>query len=209
MPPILTPAIESYLSQLETPHDQVLAEMERYGEERAFPYIGSHVGRMLFILARVTGARRALEMGSGFGFSAYWLALGMGPEGRVILTEYSGENLAMAREYFRRGGIEDRAEFLEGDALELVRDLAGPFDLILVDVDKVQYPQIPELVKPRLRKGGLLLVDNMLFSGRVLHDAEDPSTRGIQTLTRQLYEDADFLTSMLPIRDGVTVSLRV
>lgn len=209
MATILNPAIEEYLTHLETPHDQVLAEMQRYGDERRFPYIGLHVGRILFLLARLMGARRAFEMGSGFGFSAYWLALGMGPEGRVTLTEHSPENSDRAREFFRRGGIEDRARFVVGDALQLLEEEEGPFDIILCDVDKPQYPAVPPLVKPRLRRGGLLLVDNMLSGGRVLEPPGDPATRGILELTQQLYQDPDFFTSLLPIRDGVTVSLKV
>lgn len=214
MPEILSPGIARYLAGLESPatleapHDRILAEMERHAEERNFPYIGPHVGRVLYLLARLTGARRVLEMGSGFGYSAYWFALGMGPGGVVTLTEYSREDSQRAREFFRQGGIEGRGRFLVGDALELVAREPGPFDIILCDIDKRDYPKVPGLVKPKLRAGGLLLVDNMLWSGRVAEPEPDANTRAIQELARTLYADPDFFTTTLPIRDGVTVSLK-
>lgn len=206
---ILEPSIEEYLGRLEAPHDQVLAEMQREGERRGFPIIGPHVGRVLFLLARLSGARRALELGSGFGYSAYWLAVGLGPQGVVTLTEYSREESERARDYFRRGGIEERGRFLVGDALELVAEEPGPFDIVLCDIDKKDYPRVPEVVKPRLKRGGLLLVDNMLWSGRVAAGDGEESTQAILELTRRLYGDAELHTTMLPIRDGVTVSLRL
>lgn len=209
MPEIMSETLSTYLADLEKPHDQILAEMQREAERRQFPFIGPHVGRVLMLLARVSGARRAFEMGSGFGYSAYWLALGMGPQGRITMTEYSQEDSDRAREYFRRGGLEERGRFLVGDALELIKEEKGPFDLILCDIDKQDYPQVPGLTKPRLRKGGLLLVDNMLWSGRVTEPDPDETTRAILALTDALYNDPELHTTMLPIRDGVTVSVKV
>ena len=204
---ILDPAIDRYLHELANPRDPILREMEVLAAERGFPIVGPQVGRLLSVLARSINARRVIELGSGFGYSAYWFARAMGPDGHVTLTEDSAQRAGEAREFLRRGGLIDRTEIHVGDALEIIDHVGGQFDIVFNDIDKEQYPRILDRAAAVLRPGGLLISDNMLWFGTVLDDdSAEASTRGVQELTRLLYESEDFETVLVPLRDGVTVS---
>ena len=207
---IVAPAIDAYLHEITPPRDPVAGEMERLAEKRRFPIVGPLVGRLLYLLARSIGARTVFECGSGYGYSAYWFARALPPEGRVFLTEGSKENCASARDFLGRAGLLDRVEINEGDALEILPGRPGPFDIVFCDIDKRDYPRVHPLMKPRLRAGGLFVCDNMLWSGRVASsEHQDDNTLGVRELTRLLYADAELETTLLPLRDGVSVSLRV
>jgi len=207
---MLRPDIEAYLHRFIPDRDTILAEMERLAKTRHFPIVGPVVGRLLAQLSRLIGAERVLEMGAGFGYSAYWVARVLPPDGRLLAIERSAENARLAREWLGRTGLDDKVEFIVGDALEVVAGLPGPFDLIFVDVDKEQYPASFSLTVPRLRPGGLLITDNILWSGRVLvPDPAEASTRGVQEYTRLIYENSRLYTTILPVRDGLAVSLKL
>ncbi len=205
---IVHPAIEEYLKGLAPDQDLVLKEVEALAESRRFPIVGPLVGRLLALLALAVGARRVLELGSGYGYSAYWFARALPPDGEIICTEYSADNARLAREFLSRGKVKPRITYEVGDALELVDRLPGPFDLIFMDIDKALYPKAFPKLLPRLRSGGLLVTDNMLWNGAVLRPAEDDATRGVQAYTRLLYGSDDLFTILLPLRDGVSVSLK-
>jgi caffeoyl-CoA O-methyltransferase len=205
---IVDPAIASYLHDLASPQDPVLREMELLGAERSFPIVGPQVGRLLYILAAAISARRIIELGSGFGYSAYWFAQAVGPGGQVILTERSAERAAEAEAFLERGGMLDRVRIEVGDGLEIIDRIGGEFDIVFNDIDKERYPLVLERAAAALRPGGLLISDNMLWFGTVLDDPPvDASTRGVRELTRKLYESDDFRTVLIPLRDGVTVSI--
>ena len=205
---IVAPDIERYLHDLANPHDPVLREMEVLAAEERFPIVGPQVGRLLHLLARSIGAHRVLELGSGFGYSAYWFARAVGPHGQVVLTEGSEERAQQAAGFLSRGGFSDHVTILVGDALEHAERQGGQFDIIFNDIDKDQYPRVLDRVKTLLRPGGLFISDNMLWFGTVLEsDPDDLSTRGVKELTRQLFASPEFETSLIPMRDGVTVSI--
>jgi len=206
---IVLPHIERYLEGLETTRDEVLLDMERLAAERDFPIVGPLVGRMISLLAQSIGARRILELGSGFGYSGYWFARALPADGELILTEKDPANSARSQEYFRRGGVGGRVQFLVGDALEALDRLPGDFDIIFNDVDKTQYPAAFHKAIPRVRTGGFFMSDNMLWGGRVAADAAHPTTRGVLELTRLLFEAPNLYTILLPVRDGVSVSLKL
>ena len=207
---MLRPDIEAYLHRFIPDRDTILVEMERLAKTHHFPIVGPVVGRLLAQLARLVGAERVLEMGAGFGYSAYWVARVLPPDGRLLAIERSAENARLAREWLGRTGLNDKVELIVGDALEVVAGLPGPFDLIFVDVDKEQYPASFSLTVPRLRPGGLLITDNILWSGRVLApDPAEASTRGVQEYTRLIYENSRLYTTILPVRDGLAVSLKL
>lgn len=203
---LLNPDIEAYMRRLQRPSTGVLGEMEAYGQERGFPLVGPLVGQLLLCLARSIGARSVFELGSGFGYSAFWFATAVGPGGRVTLTDRSGENLEKARGFLARAGLEDRVEIIRGDALEALERHEGPFDIVFNDIDKESYPEVFEPAVSRLRPGGLFVSDNMLWFGKVLDSDPDPATRGVLELSRRLFGDPRFDTTLIPIRDGVTVS---
>lgn len=206
---IVFPHIERYLELLETTRDAVLREMERQAEARDFPIVGPVVGRTLCLLTRSIAARRILELGSGFGYSAYWFARALPEDGELILTEASAKNSAQAREFFRQGGVRCRLRFEVGNALEIIDRLPGEFDIIFNDVDKEEYPAVFNKAVPRVRPGGFFLSDNMLWSGRVVDDPTDPTTQGVIELTRLLFQAPNLYTVILPVRDGVSVSLKL
>lgn len=207
---ILNPAIDDYLERLAGDDDPVLREMERLAAERDFPIVGPQVGRLLDLLTRLLPARRVLELGSGFGYSALWFARAMGPGGRVVMTEGSAERAREAVGFLERAGLSERVRSEVGDALQIAPTLEGPFDIVFNDVDKQDYPKVLPLLPPLLRPGGLFISDNMLWHGHVADpDHRDPATEGVRELTRRLEEDPHFKTTLLPIRDGVTVALRL
>ena len=204
---IVDPAIERYLHELSNPRDPILREMEVLAAERRFPIVGPVVGRLLHMLTRLTRARRVIELGSGFGYSAYWFARALPPGGTVILTDRDGRQAAEAASFLERGGYADRVRIEVGDALAIVDRVGGEFDIVFNDIDKAEYPRVMDKAAAALRPGGLLISDNMLWFGAVLDDApSDPATRGVQELTRLLYDSPEFETVLIPLRDGVTVS---
>ncbi len=206
---IVNQQIDEYLTRTLRVENPVLREMAEYGYSRNFPIVGPQVGRLLHLLARSINARRVLELGSGFGYSGLWFALAVGAEGQVVMTEGAQENADRAREYFTRAGLLDRAVFNVGDALEIARHTTGHFDVLFCDMYKEQYPEVVALARERLLVGGYLIADNMLRDGKVLAGDGDVHTRGVIELTRRLMETGDFITTILPVRDGVSVSLRI
>jgi len=212
---IVDPRIEEYMRGVLPPADAVRLEMERLGAERKFPIIGPLVGNLCALMARSIGARKVFEMGSGFGYSTLWFARAVGAGGLVVHTEGSEANSRLARDFLTRAGVADRVRFEVGDAREIIdREIASgsnlPFDIVFNDIDKEQYPDVLPRARRALRTGGLLICDNMIWSGRVLEEGpQDDTTRGILELTRQLKQAEDFITTLVPIRDGVTVSFRV
>ena len=206
---ITNPRINRYLLEVQRRRHPILRPMEAYAERHGFPIIGPIVGRVLYQLARTIGARRVFELGSGYGYTAVWFALAVGPKGRVVMTEGDPKNSSRAMRYLKRARLAARVTPLVGDALGYLARERGTFDVILNDIDKWQYPEVFPVARKRLRRGGLLITDNMLWSGRVLRRRADRNTRGIQELTRLLYNAPDFYTTLLPIRDGVTVSLKL
>jgi len=206
---ILHPDLENYLMQLLAPRDEILSEMERLAEKTRFPIVGPLVGRLLSQMARMIGARRVFEFGSGFGYSAYWFLKGMDSRGQVVYTDDEAENARMARDFFERAGLLSRLQIETGDALQIIDRQQGSFDVILIDCEKARYPTALEKAIPRIRKGGLLIADNVLWSGSVTKPSEEPSTIGIQTFNRLVFSEPQLLTTILPLRDGVSISLKL
>ena len=204
---IVAPDIEEYLRRVTPSSEGVLLEMERLAETRRFPIVGPLVGRVLHLLARSIGARSVFECGSGYGYSAAWFAAALPEDGRVILTDGSAENCASARDHLGRAGVLGKCDIRQGDALAILERAPGPFDVVFCDIDKRDYPRVHPLLAGRLRRGGLFICDNMLWFGRVAGPDRDPDTRGVRELTRLLYADPALHTTILPIRDGVAVSL--
>jgi caffeoyl-CoA O-methyltransferase len=206
---IVQPAIEAYLDGVAPASDPTLKEMEKIARRRRFPIVGPLVGRLLCQLAMIIQAERILELGSGFGYSAYWFAKGLKAGGKIICTEGSGENAAQAGEFFKKAGMQKMMNIEVGDALEIVDRYPGPFDIIFMDIDKEQYPTGLEKALPKLRSGGLFIVDNMLWFGSVLTNSTEPDVLGVKRLTERLYASKELLTTILPLRDGVSISLKL
>ncbi len=206
---LVHPEIERYLAELFPTDDPVLKEMERLAAKERFPIVGPLVGRLLAQMARLISARRVFEFGSGFGYSAYWFLKGMDGKGTVVLTDDEAENARRAKEFLSRAKFADQAEIEVGDAHELIDRQRGPFDIIFIDCEKARYPDACEKALPKLRPGGLLLADNVLWFGEVIKRSEDPSVLGIQRFTHRIVNDPGLFTTILPLRDGVSISLKL
>lgn len=208
---IVDKSVSDYMRQLyDRFDDPVLLQMEGLAADREFPIVGRVCGAALEMLARSIGARRVFELGSGFGYSAWWFARAVGPQGSVSLTDGDEENMAQARDYLERAGLKTRCTFLVGDAFESLHATQGDFDVIYCDIDKEGYPEAFRLAAERLRVGGMYLCDNVLWKGKVAEtDTDDKLTKAIQQHNVAVYADERFLTTILPIRDGILCALRI
>lgn len=205
---ITDPDIERYLQETLPSQDPLLLEMERLAEREEFPIVGPLVGRLLAQMAAAIDAQRVFEFGSGFGYSAYWFLSGMGGRGEVVLTDDDEENTARAGAFFERAGLARRVRIEAGDAMEIIDRYPGPFDIIFIDCEKARYPEAFEKAWPKLCVGGLLIADNVLWFGRVLEPSEEPSVVGIRRFTQLITSDPGMLTTILPLRDGVSITLK-
>lgn len=205
---ILNPLIERHLHEVASASPPPLDEMEAYARENGFPIIGPLVGRVLQQFVVTANVKRVFELGSGYGYSAIWMSMVLPPDGSVICTDGDPENAERAKKYFERAGVRSKIDFRVGDALERFAEEQGPFDLVLNDIDKEGYPDTIIPVKEKLRSGGIFITDNLLWDGRILEGDTAESTRGVIEFTRRIYEDPDFLTTIIPIRDGIAVAVK-
>src|SRR5712675_2884937 len=200
--------VEEYLYQLLPERDAVIAEIEDYAAQNNVPIIGPAVARLMALLVEVSGAKRISEMGSAIGYSTIWLARAAGPKGQVFYTDGDPENAKRAQGYFRKAGVAKRIKVQVGNALDLVKKTPGKFDLIFNDVDKHQYPDALRAALPKLKRGGLFVTDNTLWSGKAARPAagDDKNTRGVQEFNRLVYASKELFPVLIPLRDGVTVA---
>ncbi len=172
---IVDPRFDEYMASRLTRFDEpVLLEMEAEGKQRGFPIVGRNVGVTIEVLARSIGARRVMELGSGFGYSAYWFSRAVGPGGEVHCTDGDQANVDAGRAYLERAGLGDRVTYHVGDALTSFAAIDGDFDIVFCDIDKPGYPDAWRAASDRIRVGGLYICDNTLGYGRgtVLDDEE-------------------------------------
>lgn len=204
---IVDPEIDSYISDLYGESNSVLKEMEEYASKNEVPIVGPLVGRALMQLAMIKQPRNILELGSGFGYSAIWFALGS--DARIVCTDFAREKADMATGYFKKAGISHKIDFLIGNSLYLLKNAAEKFDIIFNDVDKEYYPRVIEMASEKLNPGGLLISDNVLWYGRVAQDSDLPSTRGVKEYNQKLFSNPEFLSTIIPLRDGVSLSVKI
>ena len=200
--------VDDYLYSMLPKRDPVLAEMEEYASQHGIPIVGPAVARVLQQLALSINARTVFELGSAIGYSTIWWAQAVGENGRVVYTDGDSKNAERARGYFSRAGVAKQITLHTGDALEYLSEQKEEFDVVFNDVDKDDYPRVLRLVTPRLRKGGLFITDNVLWSGRVAEKNPDATTEAILDFNRKLYDSKEFYTTILPIRDGLAVALK-
>ena len=210
---IVAPEIETYLSSLVT-LPPTLERVAAEGAELGLPIIDCTVGRLLETIVLATKASQVLEIGTANGYSALWLAQSLPPDGRLISFEIDPSRAQLARGHLNEAGLGDRVTVMVGNSALLVHKVAGPFDVIFNDGDKRQYPQLLDRLVTLLRPGGALVTDNILWSGEVVPSLVMPpsrstdETKAIAAYNRQLAADSRLVTSFLPVRDGVAVSIR-
>jgi caffeoyl-CoA O-methyltransferase len=218
----LTPSetIAEYATAIGPAGDEVIAEMEARADRENFPSVGPAVGGWLAMLARFVDAERVFEFGSGFGYSAYWLARELPAGGEIVLTEVDEDELAQARRYFERADIAPTARFELGDAVDIIDTYDGPFDVILIDNEKARYAEALDAVRATVAPGGVVAADNVVAGGSIdardLHAyfAGEPveltgMTAGIADYLETVRADEAFETVLLPLGEGVAVSRRV
>ena len=215
---ITDPRVENYLYAVLPARGAVLLEIERQAKERHIPIVGPAVGRLLYQFARLIGARTVFEMGSAIGYSTIWWAMAVGEGGKAHYTDGSEKNANEAQGYFTQAGLADRIEVHVGDALDFLEGRKEQFDIVFCDVDKHDYPHAGRMAMSRVRKGGLFIADNTLWKGKLAYvagnpelkpDPTDASANAVAELNRMLYESPEWFTTIIPLRDGVTVAMRM
>ena len=207
---IVDPSIDEYLIRLAGSPDPVEAEMRRYADERdGFPIVGPVIGRLIAQQALLVGARRVFELGSGFGYSAFWFARALEPGGSVTLTDRSAEALDRARMYLGRAGLLDRCRIEPaGDALEALSRAEAGLDVVFLDLALQDYPRALALALPKLRPGGLVLADNVLWGGAVARGESDAATAGLREYLRLIFGSEGLVSTIVPAHDGLAITLK-
>lgn len=198
-----------YLDGLLTQKDPLLAEMEAYAAEHRVPIADREVSRFIEITARITGARKALEIGMAIGYSVVHLARGMGEQGRVVTIDPSDEMINAATGYLKRAGLLDRVEIKRGKALEVMPSLDETFDLLFIDALKEEYSRYLDLGLPRLRTGGVVIVDNLLWGGKVASGDTESSTVALREFNSYFMNHPQLIAEVLPVGDGLGYAVKL
>jgi caffeoyl-CoA O-methyltransferase len=204
-------SVQEYLTSLVPPREPELQKMEDYAEENNFPIIGPICGYYCYQLARMLNAKSIFELGSGYGYSTAWFAKALQENGGGVVhhTVWDEDLSKRAAAHLSALGSADLVEFHVAEAVETLRQAQGPFDIIFNDIEKGAYPDSLPVIKEKLRHGGILIIDNMLWSGRIFDpDNHDKNTEAIRRFTRDITADLDWIVSLLPARDGMIVGYK-
>lgn len=207
---IVHPAVRDYLEDLPAPEDPLVARLESYGADRGFPLVGRESGRVLELLTTAIGGRRVFEFGSGYGFSAFYFARAVGEGGEVLGSEKDAHEISAHHKLFGGHPLAARIHIQLGSALPVFCSTQGLFDAIFLDLDKESYPEILDAAIPRLRPGGLLFADNVLWGGKTTREPArgDNATTALRHFNALVFSDPRLMASILPVGDGLMVALR-
>jgi predicted O-methyltransferase YrrM len=203
--------IQTYLTSLVPPRPAEMQLMEAYAAQTNFPIIGAAAGYACYQTARMIGAKHIFEMGSGYGYSSAWFAKAVRENGGGVVhhTVWDEKLSAMAREHLEKLGYTDLMRYHMAEAIETLRNTAGPFDLIFNDIDKQDYPTSLPLIKEKLRPGGVLIIDNLLWHARIFDQADRANTTvAIRRFTEMITSDPDWIVNLIPVRDGVLIAYK-
>ena len=204
-------ATQDYLASLVPPREKEMQEMEAYAEIHDFPIIGPACGYYCYQLARMIKAQSIFELGSGYGYSTAWFAKAVKENGGGVVhhTVWDAELSKQAMEHLSKLGSADIVTFHNAEAVATLRQTPGPFDIIFNDIEKQAYPASLSVIKKKLRSGGLLMVDNILWSGRIFDEKDiSPATEGVREFTRKITSDKDWIVSLAPMRDGMIIAYK-
>lgn len=211
---IATPGIDDYLASL-TPHDPFLDRAAAEARAESLPAVGRTVGRFLEAVVLAAGARRVLEIGTANGYATLWLARSLPPDGGLFSIEVDPRRAAMARAHLEAAALGDRAHVIVGDAARMVHKVAGPFDVVFDAGDRRQHGALLDRLVTLLRPGGVLITGNVLetaevaagLAGSADRPADETST--VAAYNRRLATDPRFVTSFLPVEDGLALSVKL
>jgi len=204
-------AAQDYLTTLVPQREKEMQDMEDYAEKNKFPIIGPACGYYCYQLARMIKAQSVFELGSGYGYSTAWFAKAVAENGGGVVhhTVWDEKLSSMAQTHLAALGREKLVQYHVGEAVETLRNTKGPFDIIFNDIDKTGYPASLPVIKERLRSGGILIIDNMLWSGRIFDNADQSdATKGVREFTKQITTDPAWIVSLAPMRDGMIVAYK-
>jgi predicted O-methyltransferase YrrM len=204
-------SVQEYLASLVPPRELELQKMEEIAEKNNFPIIGPACGYYCYQLARMINAKSIFELGSGYGYSTAWFAKAVKENGGGVVhhTVWDEKLSNRAVDHLTALGSADVVQFHIQEAVEALRQTPGPFDIIFNDIDKEGYPESLPVTKEKLRHGGLLIIDNMIWHGQILDpDDHDKSTEAIRRFTRDITTDLDWIVSLIPARDGMIVAYK-
>jgi predicted O-methyltransferase YrrM len=202
---------QNYITSLVPPREAELMEMEAHAEKHGFPIIGPACGYYCYQLARMIQAKSVFELGSGYGYSTAWFAKALKENGGGVVhhTVWDEDLSERARRHLVKLGSADIVQFHVSEAVEALSQTGGTFDIIFNDIDKEAYPASLPIIKERLRSGGLLIIDNMLWHGRIFDKTDlSPATLGVHEFTKQITSDPDWIVSLAPMRDGMIVAYK-
>jgi caffeoyl-CoA O-methyltransferase len=203
--------VQEYLTSLVPPREPEMLEMEKFAAKMEFPIIGAAGGYYCYQLARLIGAKSVFEMGSGYGYSTAWFAKAVKENGGGVVhhTVWDEKLSKMAVSHLSKLGFDGLIKYHVAEAVQTLCQIEGTFDLIFNDIDKEGYPESLPLIKDKLRIGGLLIIDNMLWHGQVLDPKDhEKSTDAIREFTRLITTDPDWIVSLAPVRDGMIVAYK-
>lgn len=208
---IVAPMIEDYILAQYPNAGKVEEAMRKEAADRGgFPIVGPLVGRLLMQQAKLIGAKRVYEFGSGFGYSAFWFSQAVGTGGEIVAVDGDAEKVARGKKFMQEAGFSDRVRYHHGNALEVIDGTYDEFDVILLDLDKKDYPRALAKALPKLRKGGLILADNVLWGGAVAKPEDKTAeTEAIREYTRKVMLTPGLFTTIVPLRDGVAITLKL
>jgi caffeoyl-CoA O-methyltransferase len=209
---ILSPQLNEYLENLVPPRHPELKKMEDYAAKNNFPIIGPICGHLCYQMARTIGAKRIFELGSGYGYSTAWFAQAVKENGggEIDHVVWDEDLSKMAREHLKALGYNNMIKYTVGEAIQALEQAQGPFDLIFNDIDKADYPKALPVIYDKLRVGGVLIVDNILWSGRIF-DIKDQSdaTKAIREATGMVMNNDRWVASVVPMRDGLLIATKL
>lgn len=208
---LISSQVEEYVERFVPERPPEMIKMEEEARKTGFPIIGPSCGYLCYQLARMIHARHICELGSGYGYSTAWFSKAVKENGggavhHIVWDEGLSKR---AKAHLSALGYGDIVAYHIGEAVSILRGMKGPFDLIFNDIDKHAYPDALPVIHQKLQSGGLLIVDNMLWGGDIFDENDDsPDTQGIREFTRAILHDADWVTSLIPIRDGLALAYK-
>jgi caffeoyl-CoA O-methyltransferase len=209
---IIDESIQRYAEQHTSPESELLRKINRdtHAKVTMPRMLSGHLqGRFLAMISQMIRPHRILEIGTYTGYSALCLAEGLPPGGTLVTIDINEELEDKVRTYFEESGLADRIDYRIGDAATIIPSLGGQFDLVFIDADKENYSRYFDLVIDHVREGGIILADNVLWSGKVLQEKPDKDTRAIIAFNRKIQEDRRVENILLPIRDGILMIRKV